>query len=127
LALLALALAACGGGGQVAQTQGGAEAGATATGAPEPKPSAKARTACGVHFANTVPNPNGPDAWFTADAELTNTGNVGADVRVTAIFKQAGRHPMRLMKNAHHAYDHSRVVHFRRNVAFEKADARPRV
>jgi hypothetical protein len=123
-AAVVLLTVACGGDAATSSTSSSQVAtSSTATTEPAPDPSVDAQTACGVHFANTLPNPDGPDAWFTADAELTNTGNIGTNIRVKAIFKQAGGHPIKIEKKARLPYGKAHTIHIKRNIPFEEAEA----
>jgi hypothetical protein len=61
--------------------------------------------------------------WLVADAEITNTGNVGAVIRVTATFKQAGSRPIRIVKKARVPIGAQKNVHFKRPVSQNETGA----
>ena len=51
--------------------------------------------------------------WLVADAELKNTGNVGINVNVKAVWKQAGSGPIIKVKHVRIGYGHHRAIHFK--------------
>ena len=74
-----------------------AEPSGTTEPAPAPNPDGKFTHSCDM-LLNTDFN-SATTGWLVADAELRNTGNVGININVKAVWKQAGSGPIIKVKH----------------------------
>jgi hypothetical protein len=128
-AAAALTLTACGTETSGNLTTGTAAPGAASTAAPSgttepapaPAPDGKFNHSCDMllnsDFESSV------SGWLVADAELKNTGNVGINVNVKAVWKQAGSNPIVKVKKVRLGYGHHRAVHFKVPISTDQVDA----
>jgi hypothetical protein len=98
-------LTTSGGGASTAQPSGTTEPAAS------PQPDGKFTHSCDM-LLNTDFN-SSTSGWLVADAELRNTGNIGININVKAVWKQAGSNPIVKVKHVRIGYGHHRAVHFK--------------
>jgi len=124
---VALLLTGCGTEGSGTITTAGG-AGSTAaepsgTSAPDvsPQPDGKFTHSCDM-LLNSDFN-SSITGWLVADAELRNTGNIGINVNVKAVWKQAGSGPIIKVKHVRVGYGHHRAIHFKVPITQGQVDA----
>jgi hypothetical protein len=98
-----------------------AEPSGTTEPAPTPSPDGKFTHSCDM-LLNTDFN-SSTMGWLVADAELRNTGNIGINVNVKAVWKQAGSGPIIKVKHVRIGYGHHRAIHFKLPVTQGQVDA----
>ena len=103
------------GGGSTAEPPGTTEP------AVSPEPDGKFTHSCDM-LLNSDFN-SSVTGWLVADAELTNTGNIGINVNVKAVWKQAGSGPIIKLKHVRLGYGHHRAIHFKVPIGTGQVDA----